>query len=101
MSNKIKIYQAKSKKLPPMVYDYHQLTLLSDFRESLNEIFEPHDGLYSEEEAAKYLSVPVQTLKNYSKKKKLTWREIGKKKKYTQEDLDDFIERKVKLHKDF
>ncbi len=57
--------------------------------------------IFSEEEAAEYLRIPLQTLKNYSKKKKITWCLVGKQKIYTRENILDFIDRKSRLYRNW
>jgi hypothetical protein len=72
-------------------------TLLQDFLDS----YQRPQEIFTEEEAANYLRVPLQTLKNYSKRKKISWCLIGKKKIYTKEQLNEFLERRVRLHQDW
>ncbi|MFW5887891.1 MAG: helix-turn-helix domain-containing protein [Bacteriovoracia bacterium] len=71
------------------------LTLIKDFLDN----YERPQEIFTEEEAAKYLRVPLQTLKNYTKKKKISWCLVGKQKIYTREQLNEFLKRKVRLHR--
>lgn len=80
-----------------MVHDLAQVQLMHDLSESLRTPKE----VFTEEEAAEYLTVKLQTLKNYAKKKKITWSLIGKQKVYTKKELDDFLDRKSRLYRHF
>ncbi len=73
------------------------ITLIKNF---LDNYSNPQE-IFTEEEAAKHLRVPLQTLKNYAKKRKITWSLVGKQKIYTRENLHEFIDRKSRLHKDW
>ena len=97
MSKDRKIYQKASKKVPKVVFDYPQTILMHEFAESMKV----PKTVFTEEEAAEYLRIRLQTLKNYSKKKKITWSLIGKRKVYSKMELDNFLERKSRLHRDF
>lgn len=74
--------------------------ILSLIKSFLDNYQKPQE-VFSEEEAADYLRVPLRTLKNYSKKKKITWSLIGKQKIYTRKNLLDFIDRKSRLYKNW
>ncbi len=79
-------------------FDYSELlNLVKNFLDNYKAARE----VFCEKEAADYLRVPLQTLKNYSKKKKISWCLIGKHKIYTKEQLDEFLERKVRFHRDW
>ncbi len=97
MEVKKQIYQKATKKIPTVVHDYSQVVLMHDFIEALSV---PKTA-FSEKEAAEYLRIGLQTLKNYAKKKKITWSLIGKEKVYLKTELDDFLERKSRFHRDF
>tara|TARA_B100001971_G_scaffold213155_1_gene245588 strand:- start:180148 stop:180441 length:294 start_codon:yes stop_codon:yes gene_type:complete len=97
MKKNKEIFEKANKKSPVVVYDYSQIKLMYQLAESLKV----PKTIFTEEEAADYLRVELQTLKNYAKKKKITWKLIGKDKIYTQKDLDEFLERKSRFHQNF
>ncbi|MBL6991356.1 MAG: helix-turn-helix domain-containing protein [Bacteriovoracaceae bacterium] len=92
-----KIYQKAKKEAPEVVYDYGQAVLIHNLSESLRTPKE----VFTEAEAAEYLRVKLQTLKNYAKKKKITWSLVGKEKVYTKKELDSFLDRKSRLYRHF
>lgn len=57
--------------------------------------------IFSIDEAAIFLKVSSSTVKNYSKKKMISWRLVGKEKVFTKKDLLDFLERRKIMHRDF
>ena len=97
MGNEYKIFQKVSKKCPTIVLDYSQAVLMYELEESLKI----PKTVFSENEAAEYLRIRLQTLKNYAKKRKITWSLVGKQKVYTKMELDNFLERRSRLHRDF
>lgn len=71
-----------------------QMKLLDTLSESKKEVFDI-------EEAAQFLKVAPSTVKNYAKKKKISWHLVGKEKVFRKQDLIDFLERRKVLHHDF
>ncbi len=97
MNKDKKVYQKATKEAPVIVYDYSQVEMMHDFAEAIRT----PKTVFTEEEAAEYLRVGLQTLKNYAKKKKITWKLMGKQKVYTKKDLDSFLDRKSRLYRHF
>ncbi len=71
-----------------------QVKTLEVLSESKKEVFDI-------DEAAQFLKVPTQTIKNYAKKKMISWHLVGKEKVFRKEDLLNFLERRKVLHHDF